>query len=113
MFHFIFRITHVPNPTNPADFLLGDKGSDVFAPLGEKLQEVMASMYGVLIGVGVSILVIAGIFAGIMYGVAKDSSAVKDNKKWIGRILLGACIVASVLTFVGIAFGIGSGFGNG
>ena len=105
-------LTSTPVPTNPAEFLTGDKGSDVFQPLGEKVQQVMASAYGVIIGVGVSFLVLALILAGIFLGVSHDPSASKDTKKWILRILIGAIIVGTALSIVGVFFGIGSGFGG-
>lgn len=96
---------------NPADFL-EDSGSSMglFGNLLKTLKGALAEGYSLLLIVGAGVLGICLVVAFILFGALRDSTAVRDNKKWIVRLLGAAIGVACALTLVGLAFGIGQKF---
>lgn len=93
--------------SNPADYLNG-KGSGTFDKLQNTLQNTLADVYALLVAIGLGLIGCALVAAFILFGVMKDNSAVKENKKWILQ-LIGAVIgISCVLTIIGIASGIGN-----
>lgn len=92
--------------TNQVDYLK-NKGPGIFDSLGKTLQGVLADIYGWLIVLGLGGLGCALLAAFIMFGLKGDSPAIKENKQWIGRIIIAAIGVSSTLTIIGIAAGIG------
>lgn len=87
-------------------------GNGAFDKLSNVVKAYFADAYQFLIVVGVALLVLAAVIAGILFGIMKDSAKVKENKSWLIRILAAVAIVALALTLVSIAFGIGEAADN-
>jgi len=83
-------------------------GNNAFDQLEQVIKAYFADAYQLLMVVGVAVLVLAGVTAGILFGVMKDSQKVKENKSWLIRILASVAIIALVLTLVSLAFGVGA-----
>ena len=89
------------------DYLKTD-GNGAFDRLEGVIKAYFADAYQLLLVIGVAVLVLAAVVAGILFGVMKDSQKVKENKAWLIRILASVAIIATVLTLVSIAFGVGA-----
>ena len=97
---------------NPANYLTdgSSQSMGLFGNLLKTLQSALSEGYSLIMTVGIGVLACCLVVAFILFGALKDSTAIKDNKKWIVR-LLGAVIgIACVMTVIGIAFGIGAKF---
>lgn len=93
--------------SNPAEYL-GSGDGKTFESLGKTLQNVLSNAYSLLMVVGFGLIGCALVAAFILFGVLKDTNAVRENKQWILRLLIAIIGISCVLTIIGIAAGIGN-----
>lgn len=74
----------------------------IFNRLSKNLFPIITGAYNLIMVLGMGALTIAGLIAILGYGLFKDAQLVKENKQWLGRILIAAVLSGSVLTFAGI-----------
>lgn len=105
----IMLLTATQPAKSPLDHLKGN-GNDAFGGVEKVALETLASANSVITTVGICLLGVVAIVAAVCFGLFKDSSAIKEHKKWIIRIIGAAIGVGCALTIVGIALGIGEKF---
>lgn len=93
------------------DYLSGDKAfpeeyQKTFHRILKNIIPVLGDAYRLVVTLGFGLLAIAALVAAIGYGIMKDSDLVKENKRWLERILIATALLGSVLSIVGIAAGI-------
>lgn len=90
-----------PTPTSVIDYM-SKQGSDIFDPVEKATQPIFSGLYGLLLTLGIGLLAIAGLVAVVCYGVLKDSSKIKENKEWLGRVLIAVIGAGALLSIIGI-----------
>ncbi len=83
-----------------------EKYQKTFHRILKNIIPVLGDAYRLVVTLGFGLLAIAALVAAIGYGVMKDSDLVKENKRWLERILIATALLGSVLSIVGIAAGI-------
>jgi hypothetical protein len=75
---------------------------ECLGPLLHNFLPVLADAYQFIMWLGFGLLAIAALVAGLSYGLFKDADLVKENKRWLQRILVSSLLLGSVLAFCGI-----------
>ena len=87
----------------------GDSNGGVFSDLLDKVKSIGKDAYTLVMWIGITVLVIALVVAGILYGISKESGKKSENKDWIVGILIGAIIVGAAMTVIGLVLKVGAG----
>lgn len=97
--------------SNPAEFLNKERPAgqkNTFGPLQSTVEWVLADGYKFLRVIGFGAVGCCLLVAFICFGVLKDSQEIKENKKWIVRLLISAGGISFVIGLIGIFAGIGA-----
>ena len=78
--------TEAEESNNPASYLKDADGKTFEGLLGT-LQNVIGDAYALLMAVGIGALGCALVGAFILFGLLKDTSSVKENKKYVVEIV--------------------------
>ena len=87
----------------------GKKDGGIFSELLDKIKSNVKDVSTLVMWIGIVVLVIALVFAIILYGISNYSEKKYKYKKWIDGILIGIIFIGVAMTVIGLMIKVGAG----
>lgn len=80
----------------------GDGSGGVFSGLMDKVKTIGQDAYSLLVVIGVAVMVVCLIIAGINFALTKNGNKKQENMSWVAYIIAAGFLIGAATTIVGI-----------